>query len=200
MINQLSSKSKACRYISNVHFIVQRRCFAQRNLFDWINSKHRDSYRVCLLLPSARHTQQRWRHASTLQCCVVERHTAFQSPSCLTGNRRFLGTSGGDDNNRTIQNSKEGSSTTTISTTIHVNNRNTNSSHNTPNKIPVKENTKIASTTDTITTTTMTNDPYWMECFVPIAYRPYAYLARLDKPIGTMLLVRTDDFIFVCLD
>jgi hypothetical protein len=45
---------------------------------------------------------------------------------------------------------------------------------------------------ETTTDATPTNGRInWIEQLIPLSYRPYAYLARLDKPIGTMLLVRT---------
>jgi 4-hydroxybenzoate polyprenyltransferase len=39
------------------------------------------------------------------------------------------------------------------------------------------------------TNTTHTDPPTWIEKYLPEPLRPYAYLARIDKPIGTWLLL-----------
>ena len=66
-----------------------------------------------------------------------------------------------------------------------------------PNTISTKTDIFATTTTEVVVTT---KDPYWMERFIPKSYRPYAYLARLDKPIGTMLLVcLCMQCVYVCL-
>ena len=80
------------------------------------------------------------------------------------------------------------------STTTTITNPHNYDHQHLPNPPIVNTVAAITTADPTLTATTITEsetrDPYWMERFVPPSYRPYAYLARWDKPIGTMLLVR----------
>jgi hypothetical protein len=67
---------------------------------------------------------------------------------------------------------------------------------NTKNNVNANDATTVGQAT-TSSNTDAINGPYLMERFIPKSYRPYAYLARLDKPIGTMLLVRVCIYIRV---
>jgi hypothetical protein len=75
--------------------------------------------------------------------------------------------------------------TTTLSTDDddnEINNNKKNNDLNSPDSRLVKQVADISFNDN--------NNNSWIERFLPQSYRPYAYLARLDKPIGTMLLVR----------
>ena len=57
-------------------------------------------------------------------------------------------------------------------------------------------------TTSNPTSSLVTSDPpvwTWVERVLPLRWQPYARLARLDKPIGTMLLVRMNKLTTVSL-
>lgn len=55
------------------------------------------------------------------------------------------------------------------------------------------EQKQISHSTTSHPSSSLTSDPpvwTWVEQVLPLRWQPYARLARLDKPIGTMLLVR----------
>ena len=199
MIRQSCSKFQKCRYISSAHVSLIRRCFARRNKVDWLQLKHCSSFRWTFL-PIEQREQQQWRRTSTLKHYATERHAPFVSMYTARA-LRFLSTGGFDNGTRHKHDKNESDGENqpiTIgkaesSTRNPMNYHTTSSKGNVTVEIPEGENAKMSTTTDilakTTTTTVATNDPYWMERFIPQSYRPYAYLARLDKPIGTMLLV-----------
>jgi hypothetical protein len=215
MLHQYYSKFQACHYIGNVHLIVlQRRCFARRSKVHWIQWKCGTTFQRYLFHSLEQREQQRWRRASSTlqQYCATERHTSFVL-QFTARDRRLLSTSGvangrtrnknNDKNDNEGNNQRISIKKSELSATNSVNHHTTSIKQNATVGVPVVENAKTSTTTDTLTTTTTTtvavaatNDPYWMERFIPQSYRPYAYLARLDKPIGTMLLVRRLAFIF----